>query len=95
MDYFRQNFDLVIYDCPPILGLVDARLIAPNTDGVILVVRMNKTDKSALAQVQDSMKIYPINLLGLVVNADKSPAGYYKYNYSYYKYFHPEEVSKN
>jgi polysaccharide biosynthesis transport protein len=83
MDYFHQNFDLVIYDAPPMLGLVDARLIAPHTDGVMLIVRMNKTDKSALLQVQDSLKTYPINVLGLVVNADKSNATTYN---SYYQY---------
>ena len=94
MEYFRQNFDLVIYDSPPMLGLVDARLIAPHTDGVMLVVRMHKTDKSALAQVQDTLKTYPINLLGLVVNADKSQFGQYKYN-SYYKYFNRKKVSNN
>jgi polysaccharide biosynthesis transport protein len=96
MDHFAQNFDLVIYDCSPFLGLVDARLVAPNTDGVMLVVRMNKTDKSALSQVMDSIQTYPINLLGIVVNADKSPAGYYKkYNYSYYKHLNEQEVSNN
>ena len=94
MEYFCQNFDLVIYESPPMLGLVDARLIAPNTDGIMLVVRMNKTDKSALAQVQDTLKTYPINLLGLVVNADKSQFGQYKYN-SYYKYFNRDKVSNN
>jgi polysaccharide biosynthesis transport protein len=94
MDYFHQSFDLVIYDSPPMLGLVDARLIAPNTDGVMLVMRMNKTDRLALAQVQDSLKVYPINLLGLVVNGDKSKLGYYNYN-SYSRYFHQEKVSNN
>ncbi|MBE9231814.1 polysaccharide biosynthesis tyrosine autokinase, partial [Cuspidothrix issatschenkoi LEGE 03284] len=28
MEYFHQSFDLVIYDSPPILGLVDVRFIA-------------------------------------------------------------------
>ena len=60
----------------------------------MLVVRMHKTDKSALAQVQDTLKTYPINLLGLVVNADKSQFGQYKYN-SYYKYFNRKKVSNN
>jgi len=94
MEYFRQNFDLVIYDSPPMLGLVDARLIAPNTDGVMLVVRMHKTDKSALTQIRDTLKTYPINILGLVVNADKSQFGRYKHD-SYYKYFNREKVSNN
>ncbi|MTJ11429.1 polysaccharide biosynthesis tyrosine autokinase [Anabaena sp. UHCC 0187] len=89
MDYCHQSFDLVIYDAPPMLGLVDARLIAPHTDGVMLVVRMNKTDKSALAQVQDSLKTYPINVLGIVVNGDKSQTN--RYN-SYYGQSHQERV---
>ncbi len=89
MDYCHQSFDLVIYDAPPMLGLVDARLIAPHTDGVMLVVRMNKTDKSALAQVQDSLRTYPINLLGIVVNGDKTQTNSYN---SYYRYSHQERV---
>jgi capsular exopolysaccharide synthesis family protein len=83
MEDFRQSFDLVIYDSPPILGLVDVRLIAPHTDGLVLVARMNQTDKSALSQVQDSLKTYPINVLGLVVNGDKSQSGRYYVNYRY------------
>ncbi len=95
MEYFRQSFDLVIYDCPPMLGLVDARLIAPNSDGMILVLRMNKTDKSVLAQVKDGLKMYPINLLGVVVNGDKAPFSHHKYNYSYYRDSAEKEVSNN
>lgn len=90
MESFHQSFDLVIYDSPPILGLVDVRLIAPHTSGLILVARMNETDKSALLQVQDSLKTYPINVLGLVVNGDKSRSG--RYYYGYYRYDSQEQV---
>jgi succinoglycan biosynthesis transport protein ExoP len=89
MEYFHKSFDLVIYDSPPILGLVDVRLIAPHTNGLILVARMNQTDKSALLQVQDSLKTYPINVLGLVVNGDKSRSGTY---YVHYRYSGREQV---
>ncbi len=85
MDYFHQNFDLVIYDVPPMLGLVDVRLLAPYTDGLMLVVRVGKTDKSLLAQVQDSFKIAPMNLLGLVINGDKAKLPGYNYYYSDYQ----------
>jgi capsular exopolysaccharide synthesis family protein len=83
MDYLNDNFDLVIYDAPPILGLVDARLIAPQTDGMLLVVRIDKTDKSALMQLQDSLKNSPINVLGVVANGDKHKlSGYNRYYYA-------------
>lgn len=84
MTYFHDNFDLVIYDAPPILGLVDARLLAPHTDGLMLVVRTDKTDKSALMEVQDSLKVSPINVLGVVVNGDRSRTRNYNYYSNYY-----------
>lgn len=79
---FQKNFDLVIYDLPPIVGLVDVRLLAPVTDGVVLVVRLEKTDKSAFIQAQDSLKISPINILGVVVNGDKTKFSGYNDYYS-------------
>lgn len=82
MEYFHENFDLVIYDAPPMLGLVDARLLAPQTDGMLLVVRIDKTDKSALMQLQDSLRSSPINVLGVVANGDNQKLTSYNYYYS-------------
>lgn len=84
MESFHDNFDLVVYDVPPLLGLVDVRLLGPYTDGLMLVVRVGKTDKSALDQVKDNLKIAPINLLGLVINGDKTNSSTYNYYYSHY-----------
>ncbi|OUL30795.1 polysaccharide biosynthesis tyrosine autokinase [Nostoc sp. 106C] len=81
MGYFHRTFDLVIYDVPPIVGLVDARMLAPYTDGVVLVVRLDKTDKSGLMQAQDSLKISPVNLLGIVANGDKTKYRGYQHYY--------------
>ncbi|MBS3029909.1 MAG: polysaccharide biosynthesis tyrosine autokinase [Dolichospermum sp. DET50] len=88
MDYFTEKFDLVIYDTPPLSGLVDARLVAVHTDGVMLVVRIDKTDKSIAKQLVDTLKASPINLLGLVVNGDKFRGLGYNYNYRYSSYYY-------
>ena len=93
MKYFSENFDLVIYDSPPLSGLVDARLVAVNTDGVMLVVRIDKTDKSALKQLVDTLKASPINLLGLVVNGEKFRGFGYNYNYRYSSYYYTKSKS--
>ena len=95
MDYFTENFDLVIYDTPPLSGLVDARLVAVHTDGVMLVVRIDKTDKSVAKQLVNTLKASPINLLGLVVNGDKFRGVGYNYNYRYSSYYYPERQSVN
>jgi capsular exopolysaccharide synthesis family protein len=83
MDYFSENFDLVIYDSPPLSALVDARLVAVHADGVILVARIDKTDKTVLKHVLETFKTSPVNLLGLVVNGEKFRGVAYNYNYNY------------
>ncbi|MDB9549190.1 GumC family protein [Dolichospermum circinale] len=93
MNYFSENFDLVIYDTPPLSGLVDARLVSVNTDGVMLVVRIDKTDKSALKQLVDTLKASPINLLGVVVNGEKFRGLGYNYNYRYSSYYYTKSNS--
>ncbi|MBD2335814.1 polysaccharide biosynthesis tyrosine autokinase [Calothrix sp. FACHB-156] len=72
MEDFHNTFDLVIYDTPPVLGLADASLLAPNTDGILLVVRIDKTDSSKVQQTVDHLKISPMNLLGIVGNGQNS-----------------------
>jgi len=52
---YWQNFDLVIYDTPPLLGLADSCLLA-NLQLELLVVRMGKTDHSVLMQALDRLK---------------------------------------
>lgn len=69
---FEQRFDLVIYDTPPIVGLADATLLTPLTDGMMLVVRMDKTDRSILQQTLDSLNASRTNVLGVVANGDRS-----------------------
>lgn len=77
---FHSSFDLVIYDAPPLVGLADASLLASHTDGIVLVARMHKTDRSILAQALDSLKMTRSNILGMVLNWHKSNGlSYYNY----------------
>lgn len=80
----RTEFDLVIYDTPPILGLADSSIVATHTAGIVLVVRMAKTDRNVVRQALDGLKLSRANVLGLVVNGVKKHSGN-AYNYYYYK----------
>jgi capsular exopolysaccharide synthesis family protein len=72
MEEFHNTFDLVIYDAPVLVGLADASLIAPHTNGILLVVRMDKTDSSVLKRALDNSKLSRMNVLGVVGNAQKN-----------------------
>ena len=69
MAAFQQTADLVIYDTPPLAGLADASLLAPYTDGVLLVIGLGKTNRSGLAQTLDNLKISKVPILGIVCNS--------------------------
>jgi polysaccharide biosynthesis transport protein len=68
MEEFHQNFDLVIYDAPELVGLADASLLGSHTNGILLVARMNKTDSSTLKRALDNLKLSRMNVLGVVAN---------------------------
>ncbi|MBW4568750.1 MAG: polysaccharide biosynthesis tyrosine autokinase [Tolypothrix carrinoi HA7290-LM1] len=72
MEEFHNSFDLVIYDAPVLVGLADASLIAPHTNGILLVVRMDKTDSSVLKRALDNLKLSRMSVLGVVGNAQKN-----------------------
>ena len=62
----RKRFDWIVIDTPP-LGLVpDARLLAPMTDGALLVAMAGKTTSDALQSVAETFE--PSRLLGVVLN---------------------------
>ncbi|NJO46170.1 MAG: polysaccharide biosynthesis tyrosine autokinase [Oscillatoriales cyanobacterium RM1_1_9] len=79
MEQFRTEYDWVIYDTPACLDLVDSRIIAPQTDGLLLVVRLKKTEKTLLKETIESLNLSRHNVLGLVANY--TPSGKSLSNY--------------
>lgn len=71
MNQFSTQFDLVIYDTPPLLGLGDGNLIAAKADGTLLVVGVEKTDRSLVIKALDGLKIARASILGIVANGIK------------------------
>jgi succinoglycan biosynthesis transport protein ExoP len=84
MEQFHAVFDLVIYDTPPVLGLADGRLLAPQTDGVVMVVGLGRTDRSILMQALDTLKLASTTVLGVVANGVKGNTSSSYYNYQQY-----------
>lgn len=88
MEQFHAVFDLVIYDTPPVLGLADGRLLAPQTDGVVMVVGLGRTDRSVLMQALDTLKVASTTVLGVVANGVK---GYTNSSYHQYQSYYATE----
>jgi polysaccharide biosynthesis transport protein len=68
LDDLRQRFGLVLVDSPPILPVSDARLIAPHTDGVILVVASGTQKPAGLRSALEKLALVEARILGIVLN---------------------------
>jgi succinoglycan biosynthesis transport protein ExoP len=71
MEKASERFDLIIYDTPPLLGLADASLLARHADGLVLIVGLDKTDRTMLQKVLDNLKSFQVPVLGLIANGQR------------------------
>jgi len=65
---FESDFDLIVYDTSPLLGLADSNLLSAHIDASILVVGMGKANRSALTKALESLKIVGSPVIGAVAN---------------------------
>jgi capsular exopolysaccharide synthesis family protein len=72
VERFQEEFDLVLFDTPPLLGLADARILAAHTDGIALVVGLGKTDRAVLTEVLYGLRTSRARVLGLIANGVKN-----------------------
>ncbi|PSB59093.1 polysaccharide biosynthesis tyrosine autokinase, partial [Chamaesiphon polymorphus] len=67
-----HNFDLVIYDTVP-LSFADSLLLIPQTDGLLMVTRLGKVDRTALRNALRTLEVSKVTVLGTVVNMVDEP----------------------
>lgn len=80
LDEMKGKFDYVILDTPPIHAVTDSQVLARRVDGVVLVVRANKTKKEIVSNSINSIKNINANFIGIVLNGvDNSSNKYYQY----------------
>jgi succinoglycan biosynthesis transport protein ExoP len=64
----RDEFDFVLIDAPPLLGLADARILSRYTDGVIFVCRAGHTSVEDLAEARRLLAEDGTYILGTILN---------------------------
>lgn len=48
LNEIRKEFDLIIFDCPPVLAVAESRTLTALADGVVIVTRWNQTPAGAI-----------------------------------------------
>ena len=81
---FRDEYDVIIIDCPPVLGLSDALVMSRYTDANIVVVSNAKTKIDQLENVKKSFEKVGAKISGVVINKAKIKSSSYYYADEYY-----------
>ncbi|HVI33295.1 GumC family protein [Phenylobacterium sp.] len=85
-----NQFDYVILDAPPILGVADARILAAKADRVLYLVQWNKTPLRAAQSAVDILQECGANVAGALLTK-VNVKGQARYGYGdssdYYGYF--------
>lgn len=88
---FRQEYDYVFIDSPPISRMNDACIITQYTDGTIIVNAVNAIDSRVAKITLEKLNKVGANIIGVVLNKFKPEnSNYYSY-YSYYGYYGSED----
>lgn len=80
MERALEEFDLIIFDTPPVLAVTDAQILGNLCQGSVLVVSSGKTDKESLLKTKELLTASNGRLLGVVLNnkkVDKKGSYYY------------------
>lgn len=92
LEYWRKEFDIIVFDAPPVLPVADASILARQVDGTIFVVREASCRRTDIADALASLRSTGGELFGTVVFG-QSRRG--RYGSSYYSYYKPVGAAQN
>lgn len=82
----KEKYDYVIIDTPPLGSMIDAAIVASQTDGTIMLIEYNTVDYKKAVMVKEQLEKANARILGVVINKipRREYKQYYYYDYDYY-----------
>ena len=77
----EEEFDVVLFDSPPLLAVTDGQILASKCDGTILVVSSGKTETDQAVKAKELLNAANSHILGVVLNSKKMENSNYYYYY--------------
>lgn len=87
---FKESYDKILFDSPPIIGVSDASVLASLTDGCVLLIQHRRNPASMVQRAKQITDGLRVQVVGVVLNqvplGGGEDYGYYTQNYSYYSH---------
>lgn len=76
----KEEYDIIILDTPPVIGLTDTLVLTRIADAVLIVAKAKKTPIDLLENTKDALKNVNANIAGIILNKiDTQNKAYYNY----------------
>ena len=76
----RQHYDIIILDCPPVLGISDTSIMTKFSDANILVVSSGETPIELVERAKKTFETANSKIDGVIINkASVKGSSYYSY----------------
>ena len=94
LEYASNEYDHIILDSPPVLGLADALILANRSNATLFVVASNETKKAHITDAIKRLQLGYANIIGFILTKAKSSKNDYYSHDSYYGYSESPEAIK-
>jgi len=94
IQYLASQYDMIIFDSPPLASVADAVTLSTETDATLLVIKSGKTKRRMVQEGKELLENVDADIMGVVLNNmdySKQYGSYYYYYYRHYYYSSDEE----
>ena len=88
--HLRKQFDVVLFDAPPVMGLADALVVSQYSKNMLMVVDMCMSNKDSMKGALRRLERVNASLVGMVVTKHDD----YDYQNSNYYYYYSDDESE-
>ncbi len=95
IEKLKAEFDIILFDSPPVIAVTDAAILCSKIDGAFIVVSAGSTNRDAILRAKQLLENVHTQILGVVLNSVDISGAYGSYDYyNYYHYYyggHPKK----
>ncbi len=77
----KNQYDYVLFDCPPVIPVADASILGPLCDGVLMLLQAGRTQRGVIVHAQDRLSSAHARVLGYVMTNIEYHIPEYIYRY--------------
>jgi polysaccharide biosynthesis transport protein len=93
LEVWRESYDYVLIDTPPVVGVADAQSLASRVDTVVLVAAIERSTRPAIVRALEILKNSRGNVAGILINLiNKTDSSYHYGYYASYYYEYPSQL---